>query len=111
MRDTNVRLHDIQEAINNINKYTNQGRERFDQDELVQIWVIRHMEIIGEAARAIPQSFKQQHPEVPWGQINGMRNIVVHIYFGIDRNRIWEAVEHDLPSLKASIDALLNKEE
>jgi uncharacterized protein with HEPN domain len=59
MRDTNERLHDIQEAIDNINKYTNQGRERFDHDELVQTWVIRHMEIIGEAARAIPQDFKQ----------------------------------------------------
>lgn len=108
MRDTNERLHDIQEAITNIMKYTSQGRSLFDQDELVQTWVVRHLEIIGEAARAIPQGFKNHHPEIPWRRINGMRNIIVHIYFGIDRDRIWEAVEHDLPVLKVSVDAFLN---
>lgn len=111
MRDTNERLHDIQEAIDNINKYTNQGRERFDQDELVQTWVIRHMEIIGEAVRTIPQDFKQRNPEIPWAQINRMRNILVHIYFGIDHDIIWEVVTQDLPPLKASVDALLNREQ
>lgn len=108
MRDTNERLRDIQEAVIKIMKYASQGRERFDQDELVQTWIVRHLEIIGEAARAIPQDFKNQHLEIPWRQINGMRNILVHIYFGIDRNRIWEAVEHDLPVLKASVDAFLS---
>lgn len=108
MRDTYERLHDIQEAITRIMKYTNQGRQIFDQDELVQTWVIHHLEIIGEAARAIPQDFKNTHPEIPWGKISGMRNILIHIYFGIDRDIVWQVVERDLPILKTSIDAILN---
>jgi len=108
MRDTNERLRDIQEAIANIMKYTDQGRNRFDQDELVQTWVIRHLEIIGEAARAIPMDFKDQHPEIAWGQINGMRNVIVHAYFGINRDRVWSTVEDDLPDLKTSVDTILN---
>lgn len=108
MRDTAERLRDIQESIARIAKYTAQGRESFDQNELIQTWVIHHLEIIGEAVRAIPQDFKDQHPEIPWAQINRMRNILVHIYFGIDQDIIWQVVENDLPNLKVSIDALLS---
>ena len=64
MRDPSERLRDIQDAIAKIMKYTNQGRHTFDQDELVQTWVIHHLEIIGEAARAIPQDFKDLHPKL-----------------------------------------------
>ncbi len=108
MRNTTERLLDIQEAIAQINKYTDQGRDKFDQDELVQSWVIHHLQIIGEAARAIPSDFKKQHPEISWGRMSGMRNVIVHIYFGIDPDIVWEVVEHDLPSLKANIEAILN---
>ncbi|HEX6108754.1 MAG TPA: HepT-like ribonuclease domain-containing protein [Ktedonobacteraceae bacterium] len=83
MRDVYERLRDIQEAIERIWKYTNQGQDLFDQNELVQTWVIHHLEIIGEAARAIPQDFMNLHPEISWRQINGMRNILIHHYFGI----------------------------
>jgi uncharacterized protein with HEPN domain len=81
VRDVNERLLDIQEAITNIMKYTGQGRDSFNQNELIQTWVIRHLEIIGEAARAIPADFKELHPLVPWRKINGMRNLLVHHYF------------------------------
>ncbi len=111
MRNITKRLRDIQEAITRIMRYTNQGRQVFDQNELVQTWVIHHLEIIGEAARAIPQDFKNHHPEIPWGQISGMRNILVHIYFGIDQDIVWQVVERDLPILKTSIDTILNTEE
>ena len=111
MREPTERLRDIREAILRIEKYTEQGRKPFDEDELVQTWVIHHLEIIGEAARAIPQEFRRVHPEIPWGQISGMRNILIHIYFGIDRNIVWAVVERDLPILKKSIDALLDERE
>lgn len=108
MRDVFERLRDIQEAIEQIWKYTNQGRDSFNQNELVQTWVIHHLEIIGEATRAIPQDFRNLHPEIPWRQIYGMRNILVHHYFGINLDRVWAAVEQDLPVLKSSVDALLS---
>ena len=111
MRDTFERLRDIQEAITRIAKYTDQGREVFDQSEPVQSLVILHLVNIGEAVRSIPQDFKNQHPKVPWAQINRMRNILVHLYFGIDLDIVWSVVENDLPSLKTSIDAILNTEE
>jgi uncharacterized protein with HEPN domain len=107
VRDVFERLRDIQEAIEQIWKYTNQGRDLFDQNELVQTWVIHHLEIIGEAARAISQDFRDLHPEISWRQINGMRNILVHHYFGINKDRVWAVVENDLPDLKSSVDAIL----
>ena len=110
MRDNLERLRDIQEAIAQIMKYTNQGRDTFDQNELVQAWAVRHLEIIGEAARAISQDFKNNHPEIQWGQINGMRNVLIHAYFQINLDRVWSAVEDDLPILKTSIDVILNTE-
>ncbi len=110
MRDTQERLRDIQEAITHIAKYTSQGRVAFDENELVQTWVVHHLEIIGEAARSISQDFKDVHPEIPWKQISGMRNILIHIYFGIDRDIVWAVVERDLPLLKNSMDTLLAEE-
>lgn len=111
MRDINERLIDIQEAISDITKYTSQGRERFDEDELVRGWVRLQLITIGESVRAIPQDFKDQHPEILWAQINRMRNILIHIYFGVDYDVIWSVVEDDLPVLKAAVETILNKEE
>jgi uncharacterized protein with HEPN domain len=111
MRDVFELLRDIQEAIAQITKYTYLGRQSFDQDELIRIWVIHHLEIISEATRSIPQEYKNYHPEVPWNQISRMRNVLIHIYFGIDLDIIWEVVERDLPVLKASVDAILAVQE
>ena len=108
MRDDRERLLDIQEAIGNIEKYAVQGRKAFEGDELVQTWILRHLQIIGEAARAISPTLKAGHPEVPWGQIIGMRHILVHDYFGMDAALVWTAVEHDLPVLKRDVEAILN---
>ena len=109
MRDTTERLRYIQEAIARITKYTSQGRETFDRNELVQGWVIHHLYIIGRVAHTIPQDFKHRHSEIPWARINDMPN--VQTYYEINLDRIWSAVEDDLPSLKTSIDAILNTEE
>lgn len=79
MRDTFERLLDIQSSIEAIARYAEQGKEAFDESELIQTWVVRHLEIIGEAARAIPQDFKIKHPEIAWRQKNGMRTVIVHM--------------------------------
>ena len=107
MRDDRERLLDILEAIERIEKYTSKGREVFEDDELIQTWVIHHLEIIGEASRSLSTPIRQQHPDTPWSEIAGMRNILVHHYFGVDASAVWNAVDRDLPSLKQQIEAIL----
>ena len=109
MRDDRLRLLDIQEAIIHIEKYTAQGRAAFDQDELIQTWVVHHLQIIGEACRGISQSLRDQYPAIPWTKIVGMRNILVHIYFGIDEEIVWSVVENDLPDLKREVENILHQ--
>jgi uncharacterized protein with HEPN domain len=107
MRDTSERLRDIQEAIANIMKYASRGRDAFDQEELIQTWVIHHLKIIDRASRAIPQDFKNQHPEVEWKKLSDMRGTLIDGYFEINTDHVWDTITHDLPRLKASVDALL----
>ncbi|MCZ7673554.1 MAG: DUF86 domain-containing protein [Chloroflexi bacterium] len=95
------------EAIERIEKYTESGRGTFDDDELVQTWVIHHLQIIGEAARGLSETLIAQYPEIPWRNIIGMRHILVHNYFGIDTAIAWRAVRDDLPDLKSNIQKLL----
>jgi uncharacterized protein with HEPN domain len=109
MRDARELLTDVLDAIKRIEKYTGQGRERFDADELVQTWVIRHLQIIGEAARKLPTEIKEQYPEIPWSEIIGMRHILTHQYFDIDEEIVWPVVEKDLPELKKRIQEILKQ--
>jgi uncharacterized protein with HEPN domain len=104
MRDYNERLLDILEAIENIEKYASRGHEAFEHDELIQTWIVHHLQIIGEAASAIPDSFREKYPDVPWSKIIGMRNILVHNYFGIDVDVVWAVVVNDIPDLKQKIE-------
>jgi uncharacterized protein with HEPN domain len=78
MRDDRERLLDILEAIERINKYASKGRAVFEEDELIQTWVIHHLELIGEATRALSPEIKKDYAETPWAQIVGLRNILVH---------------------------------
>lgn len=93
MRDDRQRLLDLHEAIERIERYAVHGRETFEQDELIQTWIVHHLEIIGEAVRALSAEFRAQHPNVPWSSIIGMRNILIHQYFGIDTAAVWAVVE------------------
>ena len=103
MRDPRERLQDILEAIGHIDRYAARGREAFEADELIQSWFVRHLQIIGEAARALPEEIRAKMPDIPWSQVIGMRHILVHDYFGIDTEVVWDAVQRDLPSLQEKI--------
>lgn len=107
MRDDRERLLDMQEAIGNIEKYARHGKKRFEKEELVQTWIVHHLLILGEAASALSDIFKEQHSDIPWSKIIGMRNILVHNYFGIDPDVVWSVVETDLPQLQRRIGELL----
>ncbi len=69
--------------------------------------VIRNIEIIGEAANHIPDEIQEQHSDVPWSQMRGMRNILIHEYFGIDTDILWQTVQKDLPMLRDKIQKLV----
>lgn len=107
MREPEERLRDILEAIERIERYAARGRPAFEKDELIQNWYVRHLQLIGEAARGLPAEFRQGVPGVPWDKVIGMRHVLVHDYFGIDLNLIWDAVEKDIPALKNEIVKLL----
>lgn len=109
MRVDQERLADVLEAIERIEKYARRGREEFEQDELIQNWIVHHLQIIGEALRAMSTEFRDRHPEIPWSGVIGMRNILVHQYFGIDTQLVWAAVESELPDLKVRITDLIRK--
>jgi uncharacterized protein with HEPN domain len=109
MRDPKERLRDILEAIDNIQRYAVRGKEAFEKDELIQVWFLRHLQVIGEAARSLPQEFRDRMPDIPWTKIIGMRHVLVHIYFGVENEIIWDVVERDLPELRAKIEAILGE--
>ena len=107
MRDPRERLRDILDAIGRIESYAVRGRRAFEGDELLQSWFVRHLQIIGEAVRALPQDVRDRASDVPWSKIVGMRHILVHDYFEVDQEAVWDVVERDLPDLKQKIAALL----
>jgi len=109
VRDDRERLLDVIEAIEQIEKYASRGRDAFDADELIRTWIVHHIQIIGEACRGLSDEFRQQNPDIPFAEIVGMRHILVHQYFGIDRDAVWAVVESDLAELKAQILRILDQ--
>jgi uncharacterized protein with HEPN domain len=100
-------LADILEAIERIERYVQRGRSVFDADELIQTWVLYHLQVIGEASRALPQELRDRHPEIDWRAAIGMRNILAHHYFGVDPEVVWTTVTRDLPELKQHLQKML----
>ncbi len=107
MRNDRERLLDILESIERIEKYAARGQEAFTTDELIQTWIVHHIQIIGEAARGLSDEFVAKHPEAPWAKIVGMRNILVHQYFGIDKELVWKVVTGELAELKKQVCRIL----
>ena len=102
-------MEDAVEAIERIEKYVARGRAAFDADELIQAWIVHHLEILGEALSHVPQSVRDLAPALPWSLALGMRNVLVHGYFGIDLDQVWNTAVRDLPALKGEIIRLLQR--
>jgi uncharacterized protein with HEPN domain len=109
MREDRERLLDILEAITRIERYAARGRTAFEQDELIQNWMVSHIQIVGEACRAMSAQLRDRHPEAPWRAIIGMRHVLVHRYFGIDLDAVWTVVERDLPALKRVVMSMVEE--
>ncbi len=108
MRDDTQWLLDIIDAIERIERYSSKGREVFDKDELVQSWIVHHLQVIGEAARSLSSDLREESRSISWTKIIGMRHVLVHRYFEIDRDLVWSVVTVDLPKLKKEVEAILS---
>ena len=109
MRREAERLQDILEAIAAIEQYTRQGRQTFDEQDLIQVWVVHHLQIIGEVANLLSADLISQYQEVPWAQIVAFRNIVVHEYFQVSLNLVWSIVQNNLPLLKVTVERMVQE--
>ena len=103
MRADPERLQDIIEAIDKIQNRMVDDFEGFSKDEMLQVWVLHHIQIIGEASARLSPEFREKYSEVMWVDVISMRNVLVHHYFGIDMNQIWDTVRIDIPALKDEI--------
>ncbi|MBI3444024.1 MAG: DUF86 domain-containing protein [Magnetospirillum sp.] len=108
-KDWRVRIEDMLEAIERIQRYTGGMDERhFVADDRTVDAVIRNLEIIGEAAKRVPQQVTEQHPEIPWSRMTEMRNILVHEYHSVDPSIVFDSARHDLPPLLGPLKSMLS---
>ena len=103
-RNEKLYIKDILSAIKHIENYTEGiSFEKFSDDQMIIDAVVRNFEIIGEAAQKISQKTKFSAPEIPWQDIVGMRNKIIHEYFGVDLEIIWRTIQEALPVFKKAI--------
>lgn len=106
-KDPRVYLAQILECIERIVKYVAGGKEAFFTEELIQDAVIRNFEIIGEAARRVPEAYRQSHPAIPWRALAAFRNVLIHQYESVDLHEVWRVIEDDMPSLREAVARVL----
>jgi uncharacterized protein with HEPN domain len=110
-RDWRNRIRDVLAAIAEIREFTNEITfEEFQADRKTIGAVLYNLAIIGEAVRNLPSEMEAAHPEIPWDDIRGMRNIVIHEYFQVNLSIIWETVQADLVSLEFSLHQLISSQ-
>ncbi len=107
MKDPRVYLNHIAERIARIVEYTAEGRDAFFADPKTQDAVIRNLEVIGEAAKRIPDAFRGAKPAIAWKGFAGLRDVLIHQYEGVDLQQVWRIVESVLPELREQIVAML----
>lgn len=109
-KDDLVYLKHISDAISRIEEYTQDvGYEDFMENHLIQDGVIRQVEIIGEATKQLSDEIREKYPHIPWKDIVGMRDKLIHGYFGVDIDAVWDTAIDDIPLLKSEIEWIINK--
>lgn len=109
-RDVSIYIKDILENIGLVEKFTKgMNYDDFISDEKTNFAVLRCLEIMGEAAKNVPESVRKKYPEVPWKDIAGMRDKIIHFYFGVNLKTVWLVVKEDIPKLKPFIKKALEE--
>jgi uncharacterized protein with HEPN domain len=105
-RDWRLFWHDILAFCDKVDRYVG-GRDRaaVEADEILYDAILRNLELIGEAARMLPPHARALAPQVPWPQIARTRNVLAHVYFGVNKDIIWDIISKELPSLRAAMTA------
>ena len=98
-----VLLAHMRDCLNRILDYTNAERSRFDASRLVQDAVIRNLQTLAESSQRLSSEIKGTEPQIPWRELSGFRNVIVHGYLGVDLGAVWLVVEQDLPALTAAV--------
>jgi uncharacterized protein with HEPN domain len=111
-RSAGLLIEDVRDAMRKIASYV-RGMDlaAFVTDEKTVDAVVRNVSVIGEAVKQLPEDFKDSHPEIPWAQMAGMRNRIVHDYAGVDLEIIWQVITHALPDLAARISKILSSDQ
>jgi uncharacterized protein with HEPN domain len=108
MRDHKLYLKDILAAIDSIEEFVKEmDLDAFQADDKTVSAVTRKLEILGEAVKGIPEEVRQTHPDLPWKEMAGMRDKLIHFYFGVDHNLIWKTIKDRLPKVKFEIQKML----
>ena len=111
MRKDEAYLLDILLAARKVLNYAgSMNQQEFDTNELVQDAIMRQLEIVGEAAGHITEEYCKEHPEIPWHKVIGLRNQIIHEYFRINRQIVWDTIKNDLPDLIRLIEPLVPEE-
>ena len=107
-RDARLYLDDIVEAIQRIEEYsTHSDFDSFTQDKKAVDAIVRNFEIMGEAVNKIPSVLRNKYPDIPWTEMMGMRNKLIHEYFGVDTQILWRTVKENMPQLKTQVRKML----
>ena len=110
MRDYRFYLLDILEAIEKIKRYTSEKDfKAFAEGDLTVDAVLRNLEIIGEAVKHIPEEAKENYPDIKWKEIGGMRDKLIHDYFGVDHELVWKVITEDIFELEKQVKNILNE--
>jgi|SRR5437016_9387305 len=107
-RDYKVFLEDMRDAIAKVHKYTSGlGFKEFANDEKTVDAVVRNLEVIGEAAKSVPEGVRHGETQIDWRRIAALRNILIHQYFAIDVEIVWDIVQNKLPELDKQVRKML----
>jgi uncharacterized protein with HEPN domain len=108
VKDDTLYLRHIHEAIVRIQEFTSEGEDVFRRDLMTQDAVIRNLQVIGEAAKKVSVETRAAHPAVPWKSMTGMRDRIVHDYFGVSLEIVWDVVANHLPAIRLQLQKLLS---